>query len=260
MSTAHDWLIPLFPDLGAWRAEPVESGMSGAAVLRLSRKGEPAQYLKAGRAEIASAIDAEAGRLAWLASAGLAVPRVLAHVRNEAVAGLRLAAVAGRCAAEIERPALAVADAIGRTFARLHAIDPATCPFDAGLAERLAEAAASVAAGRVDPAEFDERNAGFAPEDLLRRLMASIPIAADLVVTHGDATLDNLIVSDCGAVAFLDCGRLGRADRYQDLALIARDIRCGWGSEAETAFWHAYGIAVPDAAKLAFYELLEEFS
>jgi aminoglycoside 3'-phosphotransferase-2 len=58
---------------------------------------------------------------------------------------------------------------------------------------------------------------------------------------------------------YIDCGRLGVADRYQDIALTCRSLRTNFGPAPIPTFLAAYGIAEPDQDKLAWYNLLDEF-
>ncbi|HLX56069.1 MAG TPA: phosphotransferase, partial [Ktedonobacteraceae bacterium] len=58
---------------------------------------------------------------------------------------------------------------------------------------------------------------------------------------------------------FIDWGRAGIADRYQDLALAARSLAYNFGPGWESLLWEAYGLQTVDAAKIAFYRLLDEF-
>lgn len=85
-----------------------------------------------------------------------------------------------------------------------------------------------------------------------------MPQEVDAVVAHGDACLPNLIVDGAAFSGFIDCGRLGVSDRYQDLALASRSITRNLGpsgrrpSSRPTAW-------LPDAQRIRFYNLLDEF-
>lgn len=82
----------------------------------------------------------------------------------------------------------------------------------------------------------------------------------DLVFCHGDYCVPNVIL-DGSSIGFVDVGRAGIADRWQDLAPVTRSLE----SEMNVQFngfsdqlLEAYGV-VPDLEKIAFYRLLDEF-
>jgi aminoglycoside phosphotransferase len=171
---------------------------------------------------------------------------------------LTTTAVPGRPAAEVTGRALrdrAVSSIAGLVRA-LHAIPPRDCPFERPLAQAIAEAAAG---DEPDLDNLDEQRHGWTAERLLDELHRTRPSGTDPVVCHGDLTLDNVLVDDTGAVTGLvDVGGLAVADRYQDLALLTRDL-LDWSPALAERFLTAYGLTAVDRSKLEFYRLLDEF-
>jgi aminoglycoside 3'-phosphotransferase-1 len=77
-------------------------------------------------------------------------------------------------------------------------------------------------------------------------------------MTHGDLSLDNILMDGGEVVGMVDVGRAGVADRYQDLAILAKGVGVFDESLQERLFT-SYGIAVPDERKLRFHTVLDEF-
>jgi aminoglycoside phosphotransferase len=65
----------------------------------------------------------------------------------------------------------------------------------------------------------------------------------------------NILIQPTG---MLDLGRLGVADRYQDIALALRHLEANFGPAWREPFARAYGVADIDESKLAFFRLLDE--
>ena len=113
-------------------------------------------------------------------------------------------------------------------------------------------------AGLIDEEDFDDSRLGRSAEQVFQQMLAERPDHEDLVVTHGDACLPNLLADNGKFSGFVDCGRLGVSDRYQDLALAANSITYNLGEQWVPVFFEAYGVE-PDLQRIAFYQLLDEF-
>ena len=68
----------------------------------------------------------------------------------------------------------------------------------------------------MDRDDFQPENAGREPVDIYQRLLETRPPVEDLVFTHGDYCLPNVILEDGRVRGFIDLGRAGVADRYQE--------------------------------------------
>ncbi|MBB6097090.1 kanamycin kinase/aminoglycoside 3'-phosphotransferase-2 [Deinobacterium chartae] len=237
----------------AW--EPVTVGESGATVHRTDTL-----YLKTVPRAEAPALFGEKERLRWLAGR-VPVPRVLYWGSDDERAYLltsRLIGVDASQAAALRDPPL-LCDLLARGLRALHQLPIADCPFDASLRVRLREAQARLEAGLVDEDDFDAARRGRAASDLYRELEATRPTREDLVVTHGDYCLPNIILDGKYVAGFVDVGGLGIADRHQDLALCVRSLKRNIGERWGAVFLEAYGYRPIDAAKIEYYQLLDEF-
>jgi len=230
--------------------QPVTVGESDARVWRVADRW----YLKAG---FAADVADEATRLEWFTGRA-PVPRVIAHEHDGQTAYLLTEAIDGVAAHCVTTDRLACVQAVAAGLRLLHALDVRSCPFDARRAVRVAQARAKAVAGRVDEADFDATRVGRTALALLAELEAMPPADEDLVVTHGDFCLPNVVLNAGSVAGFVDVGRAGVADRHQDLALAARSIAYNFGDAFVAPFFDAYGI-VPDPGRLAFYTLLDVF-
>lgn len=257
--------------------QPITIGLSGADVYRIVALVQPPRYLKLASGPRVAELRAERDRLRWLAER-LPVPAVEGWAEEGIGTGdawrgwLLLSEAPGVMAcdpaamAEPQRLITALAEGLRQ----IHRLSIVNCPFDARLDQRLAQAEWVIAQGISDEAAVAESH-GVSARELLRRLRAMRPDepASDLVFTHGDYCLPNVLLdapdtSDICAdapfqvSAYLDWGRAGVADRHQDIAIAARSVRYNLGAEWEPRFLAAYSEVRPDPARLAWYELLDE--
>ena len=234
----------------------VTHGKSGDAVWKTGG-GERTLFLKSSRLFPESEHPGEVERLRWLASKAIPAPEIVDAFEADDHGWLLMTALPGHDLTHLtDRPADLVA-VLAAALRALHAIDPATCPFDRRLDAQLAAGAANVAAGRVDETDFDSAHDGWTAREVLAWLREHRPDGGDLVVTHGDASLPNFMASGETFTGMLDCGRLGVSDRWQDLAIACRSIIFNCGESHIAPFLAAYG-ADWDAERYAYYCALDE--
>jgi aminoglycoside phosphotransferase len=285
-----DVMPPPLPDrlaalLRGYTRAVVVTGLSSARVERCTAPGRPALFLKFEPLGGPHPLEDEIVRLVWMASTGLPVPRIVAHFVEDGVQYLLTEELPGVDAsvARDNESRRTIVGVLAGALRRLHSMPIADCPFVHPAASRVEEAARRVAAGFVDAREFDACRAGLSAQEVLAMLVAAhealvakrrtgdaAPEGA--VLTHGDYCLPNIILrgalaepvagwdADGAALSgFVDCGRAGVADPYQDLALGARSITYNFGREWAPVFLEDYGLRIADRERLSFYTLLDEF-
>lgn len=210
---------------GTWTR--ISGGASGAAIFRSGDR-----FAKRGD------VAAEAQRLAWL-QGRLRVPSIV----SAGSALLVTSALPGVPGDQL--PAARLTTVMLSALALLRKLSIAECPFRAPITSLVDEAAARVAAGFVDEANFDEVRRGRTATSLLDELHRTRPAVEEVTVCHGDLCADNLIV-DGDQIGFVDVGRLAAADRHRDLALVARALP-------------ALSLPDSDPTRITWFQLLDEF-
>jgi aminoglycoside 3'-phosphotransferase I len=244
----------------AWWRDTV--GESGDAVYRLHNPGDGVDlYLKHGRETSALDLAGEMVRLQWLAS-HVPVPAVHQFIASGDEAWLLIGALPGQTAYQMldqhREAQLAIVDALAGFLRRLHAIPVESCPFNSDHRFRLGEARWRLDSGLVNVDDFGTDHVGWTGEQVWDAITALMPFAPDPVVTHGDVSLDNIILDESGTVVgCIDVGRAGIADRYQDIAILWNCLG-DFGPGLQERLAASYGLGQPDMDKLRFHLMLDE--
>ena len=137
-------------------------------------------------------------------------------------------------------------------------VDLTDCPVSAKLEWKLKLAEQNLRAGSfesLDPSVPYTKD--FADHAQLFDFLVKNQPKEELVFTHGDYCLNNFFTDGNKITAFIDFGRGGAGDGYQDIALCIRELmeNC---QEAIPLFYEKLGIKHPDEDKLRYYMLLDE--
>ncbi len=234
--------------------------MSSARVTRLDDAGVPVYYLKSAPNRPFGGLEAERDVMAWL-DGRLDAPRVAAWAPGHGQDHLLMTAALGTDARVLDAtttPSEAVG-AIALALRSVHELPARGCPFGWSVDAVLAAARVNVADGLVDQSRFDEERRGRTSADLLAEAVATRPLdEGDPVFTHGDPSMGNFIMHGAAVSGIVDWPWGGVGDPYADLAVAAHSIRHRFGPDAESRFFAAYGLEVPDEERLAFYRLAAE--
>jgi aminoglycoside phosphotransferase len=234
------------------------TGFSSSQVFRLTKVGGENLYLK-----IALRVDSELAeekqRLDWLRGK-LSVPEVRLFAQTDERDYLLISEVEGAGAHEDswKEDVPRAIELLSKGVRIIHSLPVADCPFDETLEAKIERARRRMELRLVDESDFDDERQGKTAEDLFRELIATKPASEDLVFTHGDYCLPNVLFKDWQISGFVDLGRAGVADCYQDIALLARSVCYNFGEKWTPFVFEALEIE-PDWERIDFYKLLDEF-
>ncbi len=173
--------------------------------------------------------DNEHSILEWLGGR-LPAPKIPAYIIESGTAYTLMTVAKGKmlCDTSYMREPERLLDIVAEGLKVLWSVDISDCPCTVSrLDERLKAARYNVEHGLVDmdnvePGTFGPN--GFRdPEELLLWLENHRP-EEDLVMTHGDFCLPNIFAEGDEISCFIDLGKAGPADRWQDVAICLRSL------------------------------------
>ncbi len=236
-----------------YEAYPVTLGNSGAQVFRLVAEGKPTLFLKKFEAAYSNHLQDVAARLEWL-KGKLTVPEIV-YYEDAPQISLVMTAVPGFDLAHFngESPAVKrqLTVELARALRQFHALDARDCPFDHSAARELARLETHLAEREASAG----KSAGLQTARVTLEALKQKQPAEDLVLTHGDACLPNILVADYELSGFIDLG-----DRCRDLERACWSLGYNYGDGYHEVFLRAYGVTDFDRKKLSFYRELAFFS
>ncbi len=245
----------------------VNEGESGDLVYR---REDGSAYAKIASPARLAELAGERDRLLWLQGRGIYVPELIDWREAENGACLIMSAIPGVPAVELDGDALLKAwGSMARQLRSLHELPVGDCPFDRSLSIMFAQAVDVVARDALNPDFLPPEDRLKPAVDLLDRVERDLPVrlaqeAVGKVLCHGDACMPNFMVDphSLQCTGLIDLGRVGKADRYVDLALMIANARESWATaqQADRAFsilFEELEIAEPDRERLAFYLRLD---
>lgn len=214
--------------------------------------------------------DNEHTMMAWL-SERLPVPKIICSENLNGINYLLMSRIEGNmsCAPELLEDPVNLMKLLASGLKMLWGIDVTECPYNNSIDSKLKLAETRVQDNLCDMEEAEPTTYGAGgfenPEELLQWLKENRP-EEELVFSHGDYCLPNIIVKNNRVNGFIDLGRSGIADKYQDIALCYRSLQHNYGGkhggrahedfDSEMIF-HELQI-VPDLNKIKYYILLDE--
>ena len=206
----------------------------------------------------------------WL-QGKLPIPRILGTASENGTDYLLMSKAEGQmsCAEEyMLRPQL-LTDIMAEALRLLWSVDISDCPCSNSAQRRLQLAEYRVENGLVDTEECAPdtfgKNGFRDPRQLLEWLKENIP-EEESVLSHGDLCLPNVFVKDGKLSCFIDLGRCGVGDKWNDIAILCRSLGSNFRGEYGGKVYNGYsedmlfehlGIA-PDRKKMEYFRLLDE--
>jgi aminoglycoside phosphotransferase len=240
------------------------TGFTGVEVYFLPRLQA---YLKIGQLGRGTDLKREAEVLRWM-EVRARVPRLIGYAANGRYEALMITACRGEplsnifAAAKDSSTAESLIRMAAEELADLHKLSIDECPFKTRLNWRLDRGKVNAERGCLSETdeEFAAEHGGKLPLDVWRELSTVLPAKEELVFTHGDPSLPNLIWNGPDNISFIDLDGAGVADRYVDIAIMLRSIRYNLKVDAaiEVSFMDGYGLIELNRQKLDYYTLIDD--
>ncbi|WP_199624865.1 aminoglycoside 3'-phosphotransferase [Paenibacillus alkalitolerans] len=217
------------------------------------------KYLKIQPVGSIESIEVQAQKLLWL-KGKLSVPEVvdkgiLGNYEYLLTLEIKGAPASDKC---FQNDVDGVVKLVAQGLRTIHEVPIANCSFDNRLNNLMEMIRYNYMHGHINALKLN-RNFGIENIDAL---LVDVEAFArkhkeDLVFTHGDYSMPNIMISDGRISGFIDLGNCGISDRYYDLAVAEKSIVLNYGSEFIDMFYKYYGMNGVDRQRIRFFQIIE---
>jgi aminoglycoside 3'-phosphotransferase-1 len=240
------------------RAVEVRPGRLGGLICKCFLADGCFAYYKTGRDLARHDILAETSRLTWL-QGKLPVPSVLDSGCSNENAWLLISAVPGLPSHLSKIDPRELIGLLAQGLRKIHSISSNDCQFDKALDEELDECLRRIRCSELDVAAFMKGTGGLTPHQTIDQLFHDRSQFTNLVFTHGDYGLSNVILNGTNLEGIIDWGIAGLADAHRDLMTISDSIVRYLGERWVDQFYDAYGAVKVDQERVRYFTLLDQF-
>ena len=213
--------------------------------------------------------DREYDMMRWLQDK-LPVPQIKEHAFANKLSYLLMSKCSGKiaCSHEYMQRPMYQAEMLASALNDIWQVPWMYCPYHNTLEYKLIQAEYNVINNVVDivdcnPETFSER--GFKDSEALLYWLQNNRPEEELVISHGDFCLPNILFNNGTMTGLIDLGRSGVADKWCDIALCYRSIKDNfsgrydhqWSGYSNQYLFDALQIK-PDWEKIRYYILLDE--
>lgn len=206
----------------------------------------------------------------WLGDK-LPVPRILCAEKENGLNYLLMSKISGEisCSAKTMEKPEDLIKLLAEGLRMLWQIPIIDCPYNNSIENKLKLAEIRVSGQLCDMEDAEPETYGADgfenPDKLLQWLKNNKP-AEELVFSHGDFCLPNIFIKENKVNGFIDLGRSGVADKYQDIALCYRSLKHNFDGSYGGKVFKEFDPdilfdeldMVPDWDKINYYILLDE--
>lgn len=147
-----------------------------------------------------------------------------------------------------------IVEIVAHGLRTIHEISIEDCPFDKSMKQLMKIIKTKYQRGLLN-SSLDESNVHGLIEELEVYFSDG---QEDLVFTHGDFSMPNVIINNKRIEGYLDLGNCGVADRYYDLAVAENSIIRNYGITYIELFHNSYGLNKVDRQRIENYKLIEK--
>lgn len=196
--------------------------------------------------------------LKWLQDR-LPVPKIVAQCKENGYDYLLMTKAIGEisCSEQYLNNPETLVMLLAEGIKMLQAVNISDCPFDCTLKNKLNIARERIENGQIDMYDWEENTQFNSPEELYDYLIIN-QHEEEIVFSHGDYCLPNVFLNEETVTGFIDLGRAGIADRWQDIALCVRSLRHNLKNEKYIDLLFEYLEIQPNYEKIRYYILLDE--